>query len=174
MGRSETSEACEDDRFAVLYRTQFPVLMRVAFLMTGSNETAEDVVQDTFIRCRSRLGDLEHPPSYLRAAVINECRSVYRRSRRRRVDSQDIKDELPADLVDLRDALGRLPWRQRAAIVLRYFVDVPDSDIAEFLACKPSTVRSLIRRGVAITCPPRTTSTTAAAADAEAGRRRHV
>jgi DNA-directed RNA polymerase specialized sigma24 family protein len=45
--------------------------------------------------------------------------------------------------------LGRLPWRQRAAIVLRYFVDVPDHEIAEFLACRPSTVRSLIRRGVA-------------------------
>ena len=149
MGRPETSDTREDTGFDALYRTQFPVLMRVAFLMTGSNETAEDVVQDTFIRCRARLGDLEHPPSYLRAAVINECRSVYRRSRRRRVDSQHVDEDIPTDLIDLRDALNRLPWRQRAAIVLRYFVDVPDREIAEFLACKPSTVRSLIHRGVA-------------------------
>src|SRR5438132_7657769 len=91
VDRSETSDECEDARFAVLYRAQFLVLMRVAFLMTGSNETAEDVVQDTFIRCRSRLGDLEHPPSSLRAAVINECRSVHRRSRRRRINSQALK-----------------------------------------------------------------------------------
>jgi RNA polymerase sigma factor (sigma-70 family) len=122
--------------------------MRVAFLMTGSNEAAEDAVQDTFIRCRPKLGALEHPPSYLRAAVINECRSVLRRSKRRTTEDKIETADLPTDLVELRDALSRLPERQRAAIILRYFVDIPDGEIADALSCKPSTVRSLIRRGM--------------------------
>jgi RNA polymerase sigma factor (sigma-70 family) len=143
-----TGEASSDDvLLAELYRDEFASLMRVAFLMTGSNEAAEDAVQDTFIRCRSKLGALDHPPSYLRAAVINECRSVLRRSKRRAIEDTETKD-LPTDLVELRDALGRLPDRQRAAIILRYFVDIPDTEIAAALSCKPSTVRSLIRRGV--------------------------
>ena len=117
--------------------------------MTGSNEAAEDAVQDAFIRCRPKLGALDHPPSYLRTAVINECRSVLRRAKCRTAEGDVEAEDLPADLLELRDALGRLPDRQRAAIILRYFVDIPDVEIAAALSCKPSTVRSLIRRGVA-------------------------
>jgi RNA polymerase sigma factor (sigma-70 family) len=135
--------------FDAAYREHFAPLMRVAFLMTGSNETAEDVVQDVFLRCRTRLGDLEHARSYLRAAVINECRSVHRRARRAPEPEPPLHDEIPTELLDLRDALAALPWRQRAAIVLRYFVDTPDAQIADTLGCRPSTVRSLIRRGIA-------------------------
>jgi RNA polymerase sigma factor (sigma-70 family) len=143
-------EASPDDALlAELYRDEFPSLMRVAFLMTGSNEAAEDAIQDTFMRCRSKLGALDHPPSYLRAAVINECRSVLRRTNRRATDYETETNDLPTDLIELRDALCRLPDRQRAAIILRYFVDIPDAEIAAALSCKPSTVRSLIRRGVA-------------------------
>ena len=142
-------EPLDDELFDALYREHFPLLMRVAFLMTGSNEAAEDAVQDTFIRCRSRLADLDHPRSYLRAAVVNECRSVYRRSVRDRGDPPATTVLLPIELIELRDALGRLPWRQRAAIVLRYFADIPDEEIAQTLHCRPSTVRSHIRRGIA-------------------------
>src|SRR4051794_41672055 len=72
----------DDDLFAATYREHFAALVRVAFLLTGSNEGAEDAVHDTFLRCRTRLADLEDPRSYLRAAVVNECRSVHRRARR--------------------------------------------------------------------------------------------
>jgi DNA-directed RNA polymerase specialized sigma24 family protein len=144
-----TGEARSDESdLARLYRDEFPTLMRVAYLMTGSNEAAEDAVQDAFLRCRSKLSGLDHPPSYLRTAVVNECRSLHRRSKRRPADPEYAPHYLPTDLVDLRDALGRLPARQRAAIVLRYFVDIPDDQIADALSCRPSTVRSLIRRGV--------------------------
>lgn len=141
-------EVHDDDAFDALYRAHFPALVRVAFLMTGSRETAEDAVHDTFLRCRSRLAELDHPRSYLRAAVVNECRSVHRRAMR------ELRDPptpvvLPIELVELRDAMSRLPWNQRAAIVLRYFADVPDDEIASTLGCRPSTVRSHIRRGIA-------------------------
>lgn len=138
-----------DARFDELYRKHFPALMRVAFLMTGSNETAEDAVQETFIRCRDRLGDLDHPPSYLRAAVVNQCRTAYRKSARVLPDVPEPIVGMPTELIELRDALARLPWNQRGAIVLRYFADVPDIEIARTLHCRPSTVRSHIRRGIA-------------------------
>ena len=109
----------QEQVFDAAYREHFAPLMRVAFLMTGSNETAEDVVQDVFLRCRSRLGDLDHARSYLRAAVINECRSVHRRAQRAPELTPPAHDEIPTELLDLRDALAALPWRQRAAIVLR-------------------------------------------------------
>src|ERR1700688_1809579 len=110
MDEFDPGQGTVDAEFDVLYRGLFPGLMRVAFLMTGSNETAEDVVQEAFLACRSRLVGLEHPPSYLRASVINQCRSIYRRSRRRPVEPGPVADELPAELIELRDALCRLGW----------------------------------------------------------------
>ena len=142
-------DVADDDIFDALYREHFAALVRVAFLMTGSNEAAEDVVHDTFLRCRSRLANLDHPRSYLRAAVVNECRSVHRRAVRARSELTAESATLPTELVELQDALSRLPWRQRAAIVLRYFADIPDDEIAHALGCRPSTVRSHIRRGIA-------------------------
>ena len=144
-----TTELSGDDHFDALYREHFPTLVRVAFLISGSAEAAEDAVQDAFIRFRPRLATLEHPPSYLRAAVVNECRSAHRRSRLAEPDPAVSETTLPTELVELRDALDRLPWRQRAAIVLRYFVDIPDDEIAAALHCRPSTVRSHLRRGIA-------------------------
>ena len=141
---------CDQDHdFATLYREHFPALMRVAYLLTGSNEAAEDAVQDTFIRCRTKLADLDQPRSYLRAALVNECRSVHRRSHREPAFTREPEPQLATDLVELQDALARLPWRQRTAIVLRYFADVSDPEIARMLRCRPVTVRSHIRRGIA-------------------------
>lgn len=139
----------DPDPFADLYREHFAPLVRVAFLMTGSHEAAEDAVHETFLRCRTRLPTLDHPRSYLRAAVINECRSVHRRAALATRVPAGPTSEMPNELVELQDALARLPWRQRAAIVLRYFVDIPDAEIAIALDCRPATVRSHIRRGLA-------------------------
>ena len=55
---------------------------------------------------------------------------------------------MPSHLVELADALAALPERQRAAIVLRYYVDLPEAEIAELLGCRPTTVRSLVARGM--------------------------
>ena len=139
----------DDEIFAATYREHFAALVRVAFLLTGSNEGGEDAVHDTFLRCRTRIADLEDPRSYLRAAVVNECRSVHRRIRRDAGVSPAPDPRMPSELVELRDALDRLPYPQRAAIVLRYSVDIPDPDIAAALGCRPATVRSHIRRGIA-------------------------
>ncbi len=131
------------------YLDHAEALKRVAFLITGSNAAAEDAVQEVFIRCADRMGELDHPLSYLRAAVVNECRSQHRRDQRRNtIEATPTSDELPHDVVETLDALQRLDERKRAAIVLRYYVDIPEGEIAELLECRPSTVRSLIRRAL--------------------------
>lgn len=135
--------------FEGLYRAHYPAMMRVGFLLTGSNEAAEDIVHDVFLRAQRHL-PLEHPASYLRAAVVNACRSQFRRAAvARRHEPPPAPLVMPRELVELRDVLLRLPIRQRSALVLRYFCDMADADIAEMLGCRPATVRSLVHRGLA-------------------------
>jgi RNA polymerase sigma factor (sigma-70 family) len=146
--RTGTNRSDADD----LYANHFADLARVAYLLTGSAAAAEDAVQEVFARCLNRLAELDHPRSYLRAAVVNECRTRHRRllrAERHREDQVPPADpDLPHELVEVRDALAALSPRQRAAVVLRYFVDLPDAEIAEILGCRPATVRSLIHRAL--------------------------
>lgn len=124
------------------------MLLRVAFVLTGSAQAAEDVVHDVFVTAGPRIASLDDPVPYLRVAVVNRCRSLHRRTvaapRPDRVDDA----VLDVGLIELRDALGRLSDRQRAAIVLRYLCDLPDEEIAGILKCRRPTVRSLVRRGL--------------------------
>ena len=144
-----STEGPASETLEALYRAHAPALIRLAFLLTGSNEVAEDLVHDVFLRARGRL-PLHHPSSYLRAAVVNACRSHHRRAVvARRHQPAAAPAVMPRDLVDFRDVLLGLPLRQRAAVVLRYFCDLSDADIAEVLACRPATVRSLVHRGLA-------------------------
>ena len=145
---AETEDPASET-FEAIYRAHYPAMMRLAFLLTGSNEAAEDLVHDVFVRAGSHL-PLDHPASYLRTAVVNACRSHHRRAvvaRRHQPPAAPLV--MPRELVDFRDVLLGLPLRQRAALVLRYFCDMADADIAELLACRPATVRSLVQRGLA-------------------------
>jgi RNA polymerase sigma factor (sigma-70 family) len=131
-----------------IYREHFPSLMGTAFLMLGSNDSAEDLVHDVFLRCAPKLQDLDNPASYLRAAVINACRREHRRRARLVPLEVDLVGvSLAPELVDLRAILLRLPAKQRAAIVLRFHADLSYEDVASQLGCTPSTARSLVRRG---------------------------
>lgn len=144
-----TSSPSDVEDVDTLYRNYFPSLMRVAFLMSDSTAAAEDAVHDVFVRCAPRLHEIEHPPSDLRAAVVNECRAQHRRWRRdHQSQVPELLDEFPHELVETRAALGRLSPRKRAAVVLRYFVDIPDAEIATVLGCRPATVRTLLHRAM--------------------------
>lgn len=136
--------------YELLYREQRPTMTRVAFLLTGSNEVAEDIVQDVFVRLGARLTTLEHPASYLRAAVVNGCRSYIRRARlTRRLPVPSDTATMPVEVIEFRDALLALSQRQRTAVVLRYFCASTDEEVAGVLGCRPATVRSLVARGLA-------------------------
>ena len=130
------------------YRSMYPPLKRLAYLLTRSDAEAEDVVQDVFIRCESRLSALEEPAAYLWRAVINACHSYHRQLGRRRHLVREANPSMPVELVELRDALSRLRPKQRTAVVLRYYGDLSFDEIAQLLGCRPATVRSLIHRAI--------------------------
>jgi RNA polymerase sigma factor (sigma-70 family) len=141
--------ADERQAFVELYLRRYDAIVRLAFLLTGSNETAQDLVHDAFVRVHRAGARVEHPDAYLRTAVVNACNSHHRRaavSRRFRAEPAP-PVELEAD--ELSDALARLTPRQRAAIVLRYWNDCTEADIAATLGCRTSTVAGLLQRGLA-------------------------
>jgi RNA polymerase sigma-70 factor (sigma-E family) len=146
--------------FAEFVRAHTAALLRTAYLLTGDGSAAEELVQDTLVRLYpkwERVQAAEQPVAYVRRSVANAFIN-----QRRRPGSHELRYDLIPEYVDHRDAtaavvdrdelwplLRRLPQRQRAALVLRYFHDLPDADIAAALDCRAGTVRSLISRGLA-------------------------
>ncbi|HET6812147.1 MAG TPA: sigma-70 family RNA polymerase sigma factor [Acidimicrobiales bacterium] len=147
----EGAEAVWADSVVTLYRARYLPMVRLAFLLTGSNELAEEIVQEAFIRLRDRA-DVADLPSYLRATVVNACRDHHRRAgARTRALVRLAPVEITVDAVDeLHDALARLPARQRAVIVLRYYEGLSEAEIAGLLGCRPGTVKSLAHRGLGV------------------------
>lgn len=124
-------------------------MVRLAYLVVGSEAVAEELVQDAFVAVHRHWGTIANPGGYLRTSVVNACRSHQRRTglERRRQPRPAPPAELGAD--ELWDALAQLPRNQRAALVLRYYEDAPEADIAAALGVRPTTVRSLVHRGLA-------------------------
>ncbi|MDA0632399.1 SigE family RNA polymerase sigma factor [Nonomuraea sp. MCN248] len=126
-------------------------LMRTAYLLTGDAHQAEDLLQNVLLKVLgrwSRLARVEHPEAYARKALVNQHISW----RRRRVRSEfptaeppdrpySSEDSTVVRLV-MRRALMRLPPRQRAVIVLRYYEDRTERETAELMNCSVGTVKS--------------------------------
>jgi len=131
-----------------LYRTRYVGYVRVAYLLTGRVDVAEELTQEAFIAAAARWSSIKNPEGYVRTAVVNRCHSWFRHRKveRRSVASAPSPCELGAD--ELWDVLLRLPYRRRAAVVLRFYADRSDDDIAAALGCRPATVRTLIHRGL--------------------------
>jgi RNA polymerase sigma-70 factor (sigma-E family) len=144
---------------AALYEASAVSLIRLAYVMLGDRPSAEDVVQEAFCglyRRWDRLAEADSALYYVRSSVLNGCRSVLRsRAARRR----GVAYELPtvsAEAVVLNGeereevirAVGRLPHRQREALVLRFYLDLSDEQIARVMGIRQSTVRSTAYRGL--------------------------
>ena len=144
--------------FSAFAVSRWPGLVRLAFGLTGDRWAAEDLAQVTLARAYvawRRVRRADDPDAYLRRILINASN---RRFRRHRVAEQpgDLPEtavEGPADLVDERAALlaalRQLPLRQRAVVMLRYWEDLTDAQIAAALGCSPGTVRSQLSRALA-------------------------
>jgi RNA polymerase sigma factor (sigma-70 family) len=142
-----------------LYRTHAPAALRFALMLTGERELSEDLVQEAFVRVAAKLDALREPDAfgaYLTRAVANLAKSHFRHQQvvARHERSVDISSLVvhPVDVVAsdvLLVALRRLPMRQRAAIVLRYYNDASHEDIARILDIPIGTVKSLLSRGLA-------------------------
>lgn len=136
---------------ADVYRREYGAMVRLAHLITGSNEVAEDLVQDSFVRLHRNWDRALEPGAYLRTVVVNRCRSWQRRAvleRRHLSRSEPIPASVADEARELLDALASLGARQRAALVLRFYADLPEAEIARLLGCRPGTVKSLVHRGL--------------------------
>lgn len=138
--------------FEEFYRREWPSAVRLAHLLSGSDALAEDLAQDAFARMHRRWDAIESDSAYLRRAVVNACRAFHRSrgretARVRRAVHRDEAAALGAD--ELLDALDRLPYRQRAVLILRYYHDLSEAEIADALECRPGTVKSLASRALA-------------------------
>jgi RNA polymerase sigma factor (sigma-70 family) len=138
------------DGFAVLYRESFDRMWRLAFLIVGDRGVAEEVVQDAYARVLERWSGLDEPAAYLRVSVVNRSRDVLRRRMlldRLPLVARRSEAEAPPD--PLWDALAHLPANQRAALVLRFYEDLPVREVAALLKVREGTVKSLVHRGLA-------------------------
>ena len=150
-----------DDAVTALYRVHAAGLRRVAVLLVDDAETAEDVVQDAFVRLHRRwllLRDPEKALAYLRTSVVNGSRSRLRRRRTERGFAAVALEDHPsaehtvvrtADLRAVREGLGDLPRRQREVLVLRYYLDLSEAAIADALGISRGSVKSHASRGIA-------------------------
>jgi RNA polymerase sigma-70 factor (sigma-E family) len=136
-------------RFEDFYRAQYEPMLRLAYLLTGSRAAAEDLVQDAFVRVQPRYLALDAPAAYLRRTVTNACYSWHRRRQREQAYQPAAADELAPEHDEMWDALAKLAPRRRAALVMRYYLDLSEAEIAVALGCRPGTVKSLTHRGLA-------------------------
>lgn len=143
------------DAFVRVYATQYAPLVRLAFVTTGSVPVAEDVVQEVFADLYRRFDHVLDPAPYLRRAVVSRSISWARRralERRHawRAEPPGPVAPLGPDATAVRAALARLRPRQRAAVFLRYYLDLSEVQIAEAMGCRPGTVKSLLHRGLSV------------------------
>jgi RNA polymerase sigma-70 factor (sigma-E family) len=145
----EGTEPYVDRSFEALYAEEVDAMARLAFLMVGSESQAEELVHDAFARLYERWNRVDNPGGYLRTCVVNGCKDRLRRRsvERRHPPKVATGSEDEVDL--LADVLATLPVKQRAAIVLRYYEDRSEADIAQLLGVRPGTVKSLLHRGLA-------------------------
>ena len=148
-----------------LFREHHGELVRLALLMVGDLPTAEDVVQDVYASLHKRWSHIAAPDEvlpYVRAAVLNGCRSVLRRrgiARRAGIlhgasistETTSAENEviLSEDRRQVLAALTRLPRRRREVLVLRYYLGLSEAEIATVLGISSGTVKSTAARGLA-------------------------
>jgi RNA polymerase sigma-70 factor (sigma-E family) len=142
-----------DDEFRHFVEARYPALLRTAHLLAGSRENAEDVLQTALLAAMPGWRHVEQPEAYLRRAMVNELVGRWRRRVVEVLTAVLPERAAPRDDPELRDelwtALGRLPARMRAVLVLRYWEDLSEAQTAELLGCTTGSVKSQASRGLA-------------------------
>jgi RNA polymerase sigma-70 factor (sigma-E family) len=156
-----------DDEFGNFMRGRWPAMVRLAYALTGDTGHAEDVAQAAFARAYASWGRVRRagdPDAYVRRIVINENRKRFRKHRvaedlhgdltdtlagQRAAAEQAVGQQGPEERQELLDALNRLGPRQRAVVVLRYWLDLSEAETAAALNCSVGTVKSQASRALA-------------------------
>ncbi|GAB1821186.1 SigE family RNA polymerase sigma factor [Herbidospora sp. RD11066] len=145
-------------RFREFVAARSHALMRLAYLLTaGDQHAAEDLVQSSLVRALAVWEKVEDPEAYVKRTIYNQHISLWRRAWRRHETTVAILPECAADdgtrsielRMALREAMARLTRRQRAMLVLRYYEDLPEDEIARLMGCSIGTVRSTTHRSLA-------------------------
>ena len=139
------AESSVDD-LAAVYRRLYPSLVRTAFLLVDTREQAEEVVQEAFAKAFPKWDRLRTPDAYVRTCVLNGCRRMQRRrGLARRLVVPPI-DEVRSEHNHIADAVRALPSPQREVVVLRYYLQATDAEIAATLKIALGTVKSSLHR----------------------------
>jgi RNA polymerase sigma-70 factor (sigma-E family) len=146
--------------FEEFARARLPAVLAFATVLAGQRATAEDLAQEVLIRAHARwdtIGQLDRPEMYVRKMILNEFLSWRRRSWRLIPSggSELAAGTAPDHAADYAEhqallaEIAKLPRRQRAVLVLRYYEDRSDAEIAEVLGCAPGSVRAYASRALA-------------------------
>ena len=137
--------------FIKFYEDNFLASVKVAYLIVQSHQLAEDIVQDSFFKVHKKWSRIDSPVSYLRRTVVNSCNSYFKHRKIERIVAAKLaRRELIAieDADGMQDSIRQLPYKQRVAVILRFYEDLPDVEIAKALGCQVGTVASLISRAL--------------------------
>ncbi|GAA4398873.1 SigE family RNA polymerase sigma factor [Fodinibacter luteus] len=148
--------AREEERYVRFVQERHAVLYRTAFLLTGNHHSAQDAVQSTWVKVFaswSRVRRAQRPVAYVHRMLANEVASMHRPRRAGEVPTDRLQDLPGADrqlgseerVVDAQtvwNALATLSERQRAVVVLRYYADLSEAEIADTLGIAPGTVKA--------------------------------
>jgi RNA polymerase sigma-70 factor (sigma-E family) len=156
---ADDAAGIDDPAFRDYVRARSRALLRTAYLLTGNRADAEDLVQAALAKTYlawNRIEDRGALDGYVRRAMVNTHISWWRRRRVEEFPTDEIPDQAVADQAvssdmqeTLRRAVDRLPQRMRAAVMLRYYEDMTEAEIAEVLGVSLGTVKSTVSRAVA-------------------------
>lgn len=159
-GVMERSQPGRERAVATLFDRHYVPMCRLAYVILGDAALAEEVVMDALVKTFSgwwRIRDVAKADAYLRRAVVNMCRSKIRRKkiearvnavsyRRSEREAPDWDPERHETTRVVWEAVKALPERQRACVVLRYYEDLPEGQIADILGCSVGTVKSQLSK----------------------------
>lgn len=139
-------------RFDDLYRSEYAAMVKLAQSLVDSSAHAEEIVQDAFAKVFERWSRLDEPGGYLRVSVVNGARSELRKREVRRRFGFTRRGEDIEEVVEQRDylidALDQLSVNQKTVLVLRFYADLSEREIADALNMRPGTVKSTASRGL--------------------------
>lgn len=146
------------DGFEAFVAARSPQLLRTAYLLTRDRGLSEDLVQTALAKAWFAWGRIEgQPDAYVRRIIVNTYASWWRRKWNGEIATEELPEAGHPDAgarhvderADLWTALGRLPKRQRAVVVLRFFEDLSEADTADLLQCSVGTVKSQTSKALA-------------------------
>jgi RNA polymerase sigma-70 factor (sigma-E family) len=158
MAGAGDEDEVDDPAFVALFEEHYEALVRLARLLVDDRGSGEEIVQDAFVRVYRRWSRIDDPVRYVRAAVVNGARSRLRHRAvvRRYVapvsrPAAPVEDEVVvrSEHTEVADAVRALPRRQRECLVLRYYADLSEAEIAATLGILTGSVKSHSSRGMA-------------------------